>query len=93
MKPQFLVCDEAVAALDVSVQAQVINLFMRLREELGLTLRELAVRWVLEAPGVTSAVVGARSLAHAEENAAIGSTTAPPDLRARVEDALRRHGS
>ena len=37
VKPQFLVCDEAVAALDVSVQAQVINLFMRLREELGLT--------------------------------------------------------
>ena len=64
-----------------------------LLQELGLTLRELAVLWVLAAPGVTSAVVGARSPAHAEENAAIGSTTAPPDLRARVEDALRRHGS
>jgi len=37
VKPEFLVCDESVAALDVSVQAQVINLFMRLREELGLT--------------------------------------------------------
>jgi peptide/nickel transport system ATP-binding protein len=36
VKPQFLVCDEAVAALDVSVQAQVINLFMRLRADLGL---------------------------------------------------------
>jgi peptide/nickel transport system ATP-binding protein len=37
VKPSFLVCDEAVAALDVSIQAQVLNLFIRLREELGLT--------------------------------------------------------
>jgi peptide/nickel transport system ATP-binding protein len=37
VKPQFLVCDEAVAALDVSIQAQVLNLFMRLKDELGLT--------------------------------------------------------
>ena len=37
LKSEFLVCDEAVAALDVSIQAQVINLFMQLRQELGLT--------------------------------------------------------
>jgi len=37
VKPRFLVCDEAVAALDVSIQAQVLNLFMHLREELALT--------------------------------------------------------
>ncbi|HEY4999795.1 MAG TPA: oligopeptide/dipeptide ABC transporter ATP-binding protein [Usitatibacter sp.] len=37
VKPRFLVCDEAVASLDVSIQAQVLNLFIRLREELGLT--------------------------------------------------------
>ena len=37
VRPEFLVCDEAVAALDVSVQAQVLNLFIRLREEFKLT--------------------------------------------------------
>jgi peptide/nickel transport system ATP-binding protein len=37
VKPAFLVCDEAVAALDVSIQAQIINLFMTLRAESNLT--------------------------------------------------------
>jgi peptide/nickel transport system ATP-binding protein len=37
VKPDFIVCDEAVAALDVSIQAQILNLFMRLRKELDLT--------------------------------------------------------
>ena len=37
VKPEFLVCDEAIAALDVSIQAQIINLFMDLRETLNLT--------------------------------------------------------
>ena len=37
VKPDFLVCDEAVAALDVSIQAQILNLFMQLRRDLNLT--------------------------------------------------------
>ncbi len=37
VQPEFLVCDEAVAALDVSIQAQILNLFMDLRRDLNLT--------------------------------------------------------
>lgn len=37
VKPEFIVCDEPVSALDVSIQAQVINMFQELQEKLGLT--------------------------------------------------------
>ena len=37
VNPEFIVCDEPVSALDVSIQAQVINMFQELQEKLGLT--------------------------------------------------------
>ena len=37
MNPSFIVCDEIVSALDVSIQAQIVALMMKLQEELGLT--------------------------------------------------------
>ncbi|MDR1913537.1 MAG: ABC transporter ATP-binding protein [Clostridiales bacterium] len=37
LNPEFIVCDEPISALDVSIQAQVINKFIELQRELGLT--------------------------------------------------------
>ncbi len=37
VNPEFIVCDEPVSALDVSIQAQVVNMFQELQEQMGLT--------------------------------------------------------
>ena len=43
--PQFIVCDEPISALDVSIQAQVVNMFEDLQDQYGLTYLGWA-RWL-----------------------------------------------
>ena len=57
LNPKFIVCDEPISALDVSIQAQVVNLLKELQEKLGLTYMFIAhdlsmVRYISDRVGV-----------------------------------------
>lgn len=57
LNPKILICDEPVSALDVSIQAQILNIFMELKEKLGLTMIFIAhglnvVKYVSDRIGV-----------------------------------------
>ena len=58
VNPQFIVCDEPISALDVSIQAQVVNMFEELQEQMGLTYLFIAhdlsvVKHISDRIGVT----------------------------------------
>lgn len=38
MNPDFIICDEPISALDVSIQAQIINLLKNIQKELGISI-------------------------------------------------------
>lgn len=99
MKPAFLVADEPVAALDVSMQAQMVNLFKQLQEELGFSLLFIAhdlsmVRFLCDRVGVmhqgrlvetASAEELFRHPKHPYTRMLIESMPAPDLVRGRLE--------
>ena len=106
MRPQFVVCDEPISALDVSVQAQVVRLLGELKESLGLTLLFIAhdlsmVRYVSDRMAVmylgTVVELGAADdvyfrPCHPYTQALVASNPEPDPAAERDRPTLRIHG-
>jgi voltage-dependent potassium channel beta subunit len=57
-------------------------------DELGITMAQMAIAWVLREPGVSSAIVGASRPEQVEENAAASGIELPPEVLARIDEIL-----
>jgi aryl-alcohol dehydrogenase-like predicted oxidoreductase len=58
-------------------------------DELGITMAQLALAWVLREPGVSSAIVGATRLEQVDENLAASGIDLPPEVLQRIDETLR----
>jgi aryl-alcohol dehydrogenase-like predicted oxidoreductase len=57
-------------------------------DELGITMAQLAIAWVLREPGVSSAIVGASRPEQVDENVAASGIELPPEVLARIDENL-----
>jgi voltage-dependent potassium channel beta subunit len=57
-------------------------------DELGITMAQLAIAWVLREPGVSSAIVGATRPEQVDENVAASGIELPPEVLARIDEIL-----
>jgi aryl-alcohol dehydrogenase-like predicted oxidoreductase len=59
-----------------------------LADELGITMAQMAIAWVLREPGVSSAIVGASRPEQVDENVAAGGIELPPETLSRIDEIL-----
>ena len=106
VNPDFIVCDEPVSALDVSIQAQVINMFDQLQDELGLTylfiahdllvVRHISDRIAVMYLGHVVELAGASEIyerpLHPYTRALISAVPVPDPIRARANQRIAMTG-
>ena len=106
VNPDFIVCDEPVSALDVSIQAQVINMFDQLQDELGLTylfiahdllvVRHISDRIAVMYLGHVVELAGASEIyerpLHPYTRALISAVPVPDPVRARANQRIPMTG-
>ncbi|RMF01786.1 MAG: aldo/keto reductase [Chloroflexi bacterium] len=68
---------------------EILQTLLDVSKELGRSPAQVAVRWVVEQPGITSAIIGARTLAQLEDNLQASTWTLPPEMKQRL-DAVSR---
>jgi len=89
MRPEVVICDEPTSALDVSVQSQILNLLMDLREELGLTYLLISHNLaVVEHIATRVAVMYLGRIVEATDTATLFSTPRHPYTHALLQSVL-----
>jgi aryl-alcohol dehydrogenase-like predicted oxidoreductase len=57
-------------------------------DELGITMAQMAIAWVLREPGVSSAIVGASRPDQVDENVGASGVDLPPEVLSRIDETL-----
>ncbi len=65
---------------------EILAVLLEVSDEVGRSPAQVAIRWVLEQPAITSAIVGARTLAQARDNFSAGGWVLPADALHRLND-------
>ena len=70
--------------------AEILQALLDVSKELGRSPAQVAIRWVVEQPGITAALIGARTLVQLEDNLQASTWQLPPKAKQRLADVSRQ---